>query len=82
MQHVKDYIEIINKMVVEKGNRNGKIFTAELTTKNILERMDLPNTAQKQRYVVHVVKHAYPESKISRANHDDGWLINLKIRAK
>ena len=78
----KIHIQAIDSLVVEKGTRKEKLFTADLTTKDIAERTGRSLTETEFRLIMNVVKTAYPNTTFERANGDAGWLLHFRIRVK
>jgi len=77
-----DYQKVINELLVEYGERRDKFYHASFTTKQVLEKVGLPNTVEKQKYVVTIVNTLYPGSRVERASRDEGFLLHVRTRVK
>ena len=77
-ERVKEEIE---KLTVEVGQKNGKIWHATFTVKEVLARAEMPNTPTNQNHVRYVVNRFYPGSKVLPPQRDDGGTLEMKIRS-
>lgn len=76
------HAQVIEKLVVEQGEKKGGYYYGTFTCKEILETMDRPNTPNEQRYLAHTVRAFYPKSSMEIGSGDSGWILNIKIRSK
>lgn len=77
-----DYQKAINELLVEHGQKKDKFYQASFTTKQVLEKLGIPNALDKQRYVVTIVNTMYPGSRIERASGDAGFILHVRTRVK
>lgn len=80
ISHAKER-ETIERMVVEKGEKVGKTFFAIFSFKEILERLEMPNTEKNHNYVRYIIQRWYPGSVFGPGQSDNGGIVRLKIRS-
>lgn len=76
------YLELMERLVVERGIQKDKHFYATMTTKDICERSGEHPTEREYKYIMSLIKNAYPLTTFERANGDSGWILHFKIRVK
>jgi len=76
------YTKVIEEMLVERGQKKGYYFVGDLTTKEILESMDLPVVKVNHNRVVQVVRTHYPKSSFENFSEKNGFVLHVRIRTK
>jgi len=77
-----DYTKVIEEMLVQRGQKKGYYFVGDLTTKEILESMDLPVVKVNHNRVVQVVRAHYPKSSFENFSEGNGFVLHIRIRTK
>ena len=75
-------LETIDRMLAESGSLHNRICTGEFTTKQILQRAEIPNTERNWSFIIRIVKAHYPSSKWERGSQDNGFNLKIKTRVK
>ena len=77
-----DYVIEIDKLIVEKGEKQGNYYRALLTSKEILERLGKPVVVTNHRYVRGIVERMYRDSVLEPIGGDgrNGWKFHIKVR--
>ena len=71
----------IDRLTTEKGTKEGYIWKAFFSVKDVLEKAGMKNTPDNQRYVVYVISKWYEGSKSSPGQGDNGGFLEVKIRS-
>lgn len=77
-----DYVIVIDKLIVEKGHKEGNYYRAVLTSNEILTKLDKPIVVPNHRYVRGIVERMYGCKKMEPigVNGQNGWKFHIKIR--
>jgi len=72
----------IDKLIAEKGEKQGDYYHALLTSKEILEHLGKPVVVVNHRYVRGVVERMYRGSTFESigVNGQYGWKFRIKVR--
>lgn len=74
-------VEELAKVAAE-GERDGHYYVADITVKEVLERVGRPNTEVNQNYVRYKVAQLFPKSKVRPGHSDNGGFIHLVVWSK
>lgn len=77
----KEVKTALEKMTLERGKKIGNYWVAELTVKEVLEKVGKKNTPTDQNYIRYIVQQNYAGSKILPGQSDNGGFIRMKIRS-
>jgi uncharacterized protein (UPF0218 family) len=76
------YNKAIEELVVIKGEKKGYYFVGDLTTKEILEKLELPIVKVNHNYILRTIRTFYPKSSFEKSSEGDGFLVRVRIRSK
>lgn len=71
----------IDQLTAERGTKNGILWTASFSVKDVIEKAKLKNNPDNQRYVVYVIHKWYSESKVLPGQGDNGGFLEMRIRS-
>ncbi len=77
-----DYNLAVEELLREKGEKKGYYFVGDLTTKEILERLDIPLNQVNHKRVLHTIRAFYPQSSFEEFSGEVGYVIHVRIRTK
>lgn len=78
----KRLVKAIDERLQESLDRETGWAITTASAQELLEQADMPNTENNWRYVIHVIKTYYPDSKWQRGSRSQGFLITVKTRSK
>ncbi len=76
-----EWLETIDNLLVERGQRVDNWYHATLTSKEILDRLGKVVTLPNHNNVKRMVTTFYPKSTIESLGAN-GWKFNVRIRSK
>lgn len=76
------YAQVVEELLLQRGEKKGHYFVGDLTTKEILERLEMPIGQVNHNSVVQTIKSFYPKSSFEEFSEDSGYVIHVRIRTK
>lgn len=78
-----DYTRVIEELVVQKGEKKGYYFVGDITTTEILERLDLPINRVNHKRALHTIRAFYPQSSFEEVSGEQSfYMVRVRIRTK
>lgn len=77
-----EYCRVVEELIVAKGEKKGSYFVGDLTTKEILENLELPVNKVNHTRTLHTIKAFYPQSSFENFSEENGHVVHVKIRTK
>ncbi len=77
-----NYNLAVEELLREKGEKKGSYFVGDLTTKEILDRLDISLNQVNHRRVLHTIRAFYPQSSFEEFSGEVGYVIHVRIRTK
>ena len=71
----------VDKLIVEKGKKIDRHYRVEFTIKDLLEKLELKNTEDNQRYARYVIQTGYEKAVFVPGQGDNGGFVRLKVRS-
>ncbi len=76
------YTKAVEEMLRERGHKQGYYFIGDLTTKEILAKLDLPINRVNHNRVLQLVRTQYPKSSFEKFSEENGYMLHVRIRTK
>ena len=76
------YTKTIEELLITKGEKRGYYFVGDLTTKEILEELELPLVKVNHNRVLQTIRAFYPKSSFGKFSGENGYLVHILIRTK
>ncbi len=76
------YNQAVEELLREKGEKKGSYFVGDLTTKEILERLEAPINQVNHQHALQTVKAYYPQSTFEKFPGENGYVLHVRIRTK
>ena len=77
-----DYSQAVEELLLQKGEKKGYYFVGDLTTKEILERLELPINQVNHKRALHTIRAFYPKSSFEEFSGKNGYVVHIRIRTK
>ncbi len=77
-----NYNLAVEELLIKKGEKRGAYFVGDLTTKEILERLELTINQVNHKRVLHTIRAFYPQSSYGEFSEDSGYIVHVRIRTK
>lgn len=79
---MRKYCKAIEELLVAKGEKVGYYFVGDVTTGEILEKMDLPVVRVNHHRALQIIRSFYPKSSFEKSSEGDGYNVRVRIRSK
>ena len=76
------YTKAIEEVLVSKGEKKGYYFVGDITTKEVLEKLELPVVKVNHTRVLSTIRAFYPKSSFGKFSEGNGYEVRLRIRTK
>jgi len=77
-----DYARAVEELLAQRGEKKGSYFVGDLTTKEILERLEESINQVNHTRVLHTIRAFYPQSSFEEFSGETGYVIHVRIRTK
>lgn len=79
---MRAYCKVIEELTVAKGEKVGYYFVGDITTKDILEKMELPVVKVNHSRALQIIRAHYPKSSFEKSSEENGYDVRVRIRSK
>jgi len=76
------YTKAVEELIIIKGEKKGYYFVGDLTTKEILEKLELPIVKVNHNHILNTIRAFYPKSSFEKFSEGNGYLVHVRIRTK
>ncbi len=77
-----NYTRAVEELLIHKGEKRGSYFVGDLTTKEILEQLELPVNQVNHKRALHTVRAFYPQSSFEEFSGENGYVMHIRVRTK
>jgi len=77
-----NYCKAVEELLIVKGEKKGYYFVGDLTTREILEKMDLPVVRVNHNRTLQLVRIHYPKSTYEKLSGEKGYVLHVRVRTK
>jgi hypothetical protein len=77
-----EYNKVIEELTALKGEKRGYYFIGNITTREVLEHLELPLNRNNHNRVLNTIRSFYPKSSFGKYSEEEGYVVRVKIRTK
>ncbi len=77
-----DYTRAVEELVSQRGEKKGDYFVGDVSTREILEKLEILINQVNHKRVLHTIRAFYPKSSFEEFSGEIGYMIHVRIRTK
>jgi len=77
-----DYTRAVEELVAQRGEKKGDYFVGDVTTKEILEKLEILINQVNHKRALHTIRAFYPQSSFGEFSRENGYVVHVRIRNK